>query len=343
MTEHEITTRHDGRRAFNASICFFGDELWMAYRVSYDDAPDGLRLATLDRAFKVVRDVRLSVPLKDGWGAEDPRLFSHNGCLHVAWTAANYKAKPWNATMFYGEITNARGIAWVDEALQPRFGLNTVNQREKNWQFFSQRGRLFAQYQPSPHHIIELDGETVINEWKSNGFSWDHGKPSGGTPPILNRDGNLLSFFHSWNDHPTNERIYHFAAMEMEPVAPFRVLRVSSRPILSASSTWPLPKDRWKPLCVFPCGAIRRDNGNYLVSCGVNDNGIRIFDVTEAELGLTFPAFTDPESTRLVKAVRNFMFAGRLRQVGEVLEVGIQEITNLTKRNLVELYETQNA
>jgi predicted GH43/DUF377 family glycosyl hydrolase len=343
MTEHEITTRHDGRRAFNASICEGDDRLLMAYRVSYEDSPDRLRFATLDRDLNVLDDVPLVVPLADGWGAEDPRLFEHDGLLYVAWTAANYASKPWNATMFYGVVTYHEGKAEVIDAYQPRFGLNTVNQREKNWQFWSHNFRLFAQYQPSPHHIIELDGETVVNEWKTDGFSWDHGKPSGGTPPILNREGNLLSFFHSWSDHPTNERIYHFGAMEMEPVAPFRVLRVSSRPILSASSTWPLPRDRWKPLCVFPCGAIRRDNGNYLVSCGVNDNGIRIFDIAESELGLTFPVFTSPESTRLVKAVRNFMFAGRLRQVGEVLEVGMQEITNLTKRNLAEPYETQDA
>jgi predicted GH43/DUF377 family glycosyl hydrolase len=343
MTEHEIIPWHDGRRAFNASICEGDDRLLMAYRVSYEDSPDRLRFATLDRDLNVLDDVPLVVPLADGWGAEDPRLFEHDGLLYVAWTAANYASKPWNATMFYGVVTYHEGKAEVIDAYQPRFGLNTVNQREKNWQFFSQNGRLFAQYRPSPQHIIELDGDQVVNEWKSNGFDWGFGRPSGGTPPILNRDGNLISFFHSWDEHTTHQRIYHFAAMEMEPFAPFRILRVSRKPLVTASLKWPLPPDGWQPLCVFPGGALLRDNGNYLVCCGVNDNGIRMFEISEDELDLVRPDYIEVEETTYVRAKRNFMFAGRVRQVGEILEVGIQEITNLTKRNLAEVYENQNA
>lgn len=338
MNQVAITPEHDGRRAFNASVVEFDGVRWMAYRVSYTDTPDRLWIAKLGDDMRPVFCIPLEVQLADGWGAEDPRLFVHDDKLHVAWTAADYAQRPWKAIMFYGEVEFATGRCHVPVAYQPQFGFNVRNQREKNWQFFSAGGCLFAQYAPSPHRIIQLIRDQVVGEWKTNGFSWDYGKPSGGTPPIRTARGTWLTFFHSWEDHPTNERIYHVGAIEFSTVSSFEIVRVSSKPIISASAEWPLPTDRWKPLCVFPCGAIR-DGDRYTVTCGVNDAGIRAFTLSEDELSLAAPRKTPVIETALVTVTRNFMLSGRLRQVGEIIEAEIHNVRKLIERRWAELYE----
>lgn len=335
MQEIELHLPHDGRRAFNASICDWGGRLLIAYRVSYHDKPDSLRIAELDRkTFAIVSDRPLETPLSDGWGAEDPRLFEHNGVLHVAWTGADYSKRPWRATMFYGPITwrHYNNTVAVRRAYQPKFGFNEVNQREKNWQFFSRGGQLYAQYVPSPHRIIQLDGDRVTGEWTSAGFEWAHGRPSGGTPPILTERGTYLTFFHSFIHHQNRERLYSFAAMEFSAAAPFEVLGVSPEPILTAHDGWDTPGGEWQPLCVFPGGSIPHDGG-YLVAAGVNDIGVRLFHLTPADMPLALPASIQPKPLRYFRALESFMFEDRVRIKNEIIETDEESARKLIERN----------
>ena len=343
MIEHKINVEHDGRRAFNASLCMFGPRLWMAYRVSYHDRPDRLWIAQIDRAtLRPKVCMPLSVPLADGWGAEDPRLFVHDNSLHVAWTSADYTRTPWRASMFYGRIVSGPGFIGVRDAYQPRYGLNLKDQREKNWQFFSLGGCLFAQYGPCPQRVIQIVGDTVVAEWKADGFVWQHGKPSGGTPPIRTERGTLLTFFHAFTPHVTRHRCYNFAAMEFEAVAPFRVVRVSPSPIMQAHEGWPVTSDHWAPLCVFPGGAIKHGDG-YLVSAGVNDAAIRLFELSPDDMPMTEPNTLEFEETGLFRAVAGFMFGNRVRTPGEILEADLTTARRLLKRNWIQPYESQTA
>ncbi len=339
MKEHVIQPPHDGRRAFNASICEFRGKLLMAYRVSHHDKPDTLRIAKLDReTFEVVKDSELNVPVAEGWGAEDPRLFVHNDRLHVAWTAADYSRRPWRAAMFYGEV---EGVT-VRKAYRPNYGLNLADEREKNWQFWSEGGCLFAQYGPSPQRIIQLDGDKILGEWWSEGFEWGHGKPSGGTPPIRTERGTLISFFHAFVTDPERIRVYNFAAMEFDRVAPFKIRAVSPGPIMVAHDQWPMTTDNWSPLCVFPSGAIRTDGG-YLVSAGINDCGIRLFEISDDEIPLVDPVRIPVVETGYFRALTGFLFGGRVRPPGEVLELGLDVARKLLKRNWIQPYENQTA
>lgn len=343
MREHTITPEHDGRRAFNASICEFNGELLMAYRVSYNEKPDRLWIACLNRkSFRPVWSLPLSVPLDEGWGAEDPRLFVHNDRLHVAWTAADYSRRPWIAKMFYGAVSFDSGRIHIPLSYQPRYGFNYCNQREKNWQFWSAGGCLFAQYGPSPQRVIQLVGDYVVGQWKADGFAWQHGHPSGGTPPIRTDHGSLITFFHSFIPDANNERIYAFGAMEFSPVTPFEVRAVSPAPILIAHDQWPMTTDGWSPLCVFPSGAIRHGDG-YLVSAGINDTAIRIFEITPEDMPMVEPERMPVEDTGYFRVLTGLLFKNRVRTPGEVIEADLLTAHKLTKRNWIQPYENQIA
>jgi len=343
MKEHVIKPPHDGRRAFNASICKWFGRLWMAYRVSHNDKPDTLRIAQLhSKTFSVLDDRPLTVPLAEGWGAEDPRLFVHDDGLHVAWTAADYTRSPWRATMYYGAVAIKGDRITVPVSYQPRYGLNLRDQREKNWQFWSAGGCLFAQYAPSPQRVIQLDGDKVIGEWKADGFGWRNGRPSGGTPPIVTERGTLLTFFHAFTPHTSRERLYNFGAMEFDRVAPFKVRAVSRKPIMIAHDGWPMTCDGWSPLCVFPSGAIPHGEG-YLVSAGVNDNGIRLFEIGLDEMHMGPPEIVPAEETGYFRAVASFLFGGRVRTPGEIIEADILTARKLLTRNWIQPYENQTA
>lgn len=342
MRETIIQPPHDGRRAFNGSICLQGAILWMAYRVSHNDKPDTLRICRLDRRdLSVIEDWPLSVPVPGPeWGAEDPRLFLFEGRLWVSWTCADYSRRPWKCGMFYGQVFDEEHGVFETDAYQPIFGLNDLCQREKNWQFFAIGEDLFAQYAPSPNRVIHLDHGTATSEWKTPGFAWACGRPSGGTPPILTDRGTLLSFFHSWEDHPTHKRLYYMGAMEMAAEPPFRILRVSKSAFMRASRFWPFPGDDWNPLTIFPGGAVHCD-GKWLVSCGCNDAGIRIFEFSEAELELGPPKFLDLEDTTFLVADRGFLLDGRQVHAGDAFEATGQQATKLLSRGWASRYENQ--
>lgn len=342
MNEIAIHPEHDGRRAFNASLCEFNGKLWMAYRVSYTNKPDRLWIAKLNpKTLRPTCSLPLEVPLADGWGAEDPRLFVHDDELHVAWTAADYARSPWRATMFYGLVRFDVGRIHVPAAHQPRYGLNLRDQREKNWQFFSLGGCLFAQYQATPQRVIQLVGDTVVGEWTSPGFVWKHGRPSGSTPPIRTKAGTLLTFFHAFVPHAQRQRQYNFGALEFAPVVPFNIIRVSPGPIITAGDHWPVAPDLWSPLCVFPGGAIERGDG-WLVSAGINDIGIRLFDLTPDDVPLATPSALPVEELGYFRALTGFMFGGRVRTPGEIIEAPLSIARKLLNRNWI-THENQTA
>ena len=109
--------------------------------------------------------------------------------------------------------------------------------------------------------------ETYVTHESSQ--DWIFGEPRGGTPPVL-IGSEYWSFFHSslpWAGKG-KLRHYHMGVYAFEAKPPFRITRMTSRPILSGSHRDVLAEK--KPLVVFPCGAIIKD-GEWTVSLGVND------------------------------------------------------------------------
>jgi hypothetical protein len=227
--------------------------------------------------------------LPKAWGKhshEDLRYFKHNGETWGSLTLSTAKNRrmPKCATG-YGRMK----LNEIPKLLIPKYGQNDFSGMEKNWVFFSHGGKVHAIYSCHFDHIVlELDGEKVTQEYHTPGPTWEYGEIRGGTPPVPYQDGTWLRFFHSriWDRKrprkPRNktERIfqpqdripwrYYVGALVMESEPPFRVLDVSSSPILTGTEQWVPGCPHWKPNVVIPYGCVPQADG-WTVSLGVND------------------------------------------------------------------------
>lgn len=218
---------------------------------------------------------------------EDLRFFNHDGEMWASLVLSTAKTRrmPRCATG-YGRLKQDGSIPTI---LIPKHGQNDFSGMEKNWVFFSHGGKIHAIYSCHFDHVVlELDGEKVTREYHTPGPRWQYGEIRGGTPPVPYKDGTWLRFFHSriWDRKnprkPRNktERIfqaqdripwrYYVGALVMESEPPFRVLSVSSSPILTGTEQWIPGCPHWKPNVVIPYGCVPQEDG-WTVSLGVND------------------------------------------------------------------------
>lgn len=217
---------------------------------------------------------------------EDLRFFEHEGARWVSLTLSTAKSRRMpKCVTGYGRIE----LGGIPKIITPKYGHNDFSGMEKNWVFFSHGGKVYAIYSCHHDHIVlELDGEKVTREYHTPGPAWEYGEIRGGTPPVPYKDGTWLRFFHSriWDRKkprkPRNktERIlqpqdripwrYYVGALVMESEPPFRVLDVSSSPILTGTEQWVPGCPHWKPNVVIPYGCVPREDG-WTVSLGVND------------------------------------------------------------------------
>lgn len=211
---------------------------------------------------------------------EDARLFTHRGEPYVSYTEmTGYQpGVDFKCVMKYARLA-LKGNRWkVLEAFMPAYGRNNWRSKEKNWVFFEQGGRLYCIYQADPdHRILEIKDGHVVNEYTSERPLWEWGVIRGGTPPLLLPDGDFLTIFHSsvQTEAPPAYVRYFAAAYTFEGRPPFRVLGISSKPILCASEedghrVDPRYIDGWKPYVVFPCGLVESGR-DLLISFGIND------------------------------------------------------------------------
>lgn len=325
-------------RSFNASIIEHGGKRLMAYR-SHTLAHEWctLHLATLGADWQPIDDVQIDVPLiNEAGNLEDPRLFhGPDGSLWLAWTEAVYQTGAWTCVQRYGMLY---GKGWrIAQAHTPRYGHNDGTAKEKNWQFFWQGERLFAIYSHSPQIVIELDGENVVNEWRTPGIRWRFGHPSGGTPPVPFNAGHLLTFFHAYTPNNHYHRRYNMAAALIENRPPFAVTFVSDRPLLEGSEREPIaPDDRWNPLCVFPCGVIQ-DGHLWHVSSGVNDCRCAVTTIPNANLSLAPYVMQVTNNMVRIKLEGNLMIDGYPRRIGEIVEVSKNLAVDLLGRGRASL------
>lgn len=268
---------------YNPSIIEHEGFLLLAYRRHYDEtAATEIRLAQVEPSGAVVSDRALSLDTK---AAEDPHFFRLDGKIHFSLVAS---AVPhgFNSVVRYTELLNGKPQSIVT----PKIGKNDFSRMEKNWVFFDALG-LHCIYECAPEHVVyRVDGEKVIGEYRTPGPHWPWGKIRGGTAPI-EYDGAWLRFFHSPldNDFASYTRRYFVGAYLMEPKPPFKVLRVSCKPILYGSEVDTVKVSQrpfhHKRNVVFPGGAVARGD-HFLLSVGVNDSSILLCKIREKDLNL---------------------------------------------------------
>jgi len=225
-------------------------------------------------------------PGLEQYSIEDGRLFTrrHVAGTHLclSYTVASQKG----CVVQYGEL-DTTGPSWrIINAFQPKYKNNDFTGLQKNWSFWEQDGKLYAAYQRNPEQIIlQLDGERVVNEFKTKSPEWAFGQIRGGTAPI-ERNGLWLQFFHSSTRNAKSAWgwCYYMGALLMESKPPFQIVSVSRLPIMAGTERY-FPINHWKPRILFPAGAVKNGD-DYLVSLGVNDSATGKVLLTEADLNL---------------------------------------------------------
>lgn len=159
----------------------------------------------------------------------------------------------------------------------PVFGKNYaqagINEgHEKNWLWFVSGGVPHMVYSANPHMVVRMDGrleQQAVHVTHEFNPLWKFGEVRGGSNPIL-VDGLYWTFFHSSLPWVGGKRRYYMGAYAFQPEAPFRIVRMSTMPLLSGTNR----HDWWPglPAVVFPCGAFFDQNTlNFTVSYGIND------------------------------------------------------------------------
>jgi predicted GH43/DUF377 family glycosyl hydrolase len=212
---------------------------------------------------------------------EDPRAIYHNSRTYIS--CCNFIVYPnaikekWTGAHICVQVIEQSPDNWTStKRIDPVYGNNegtlaVVKGLEKNWVWFFHKNELHLIYGINPHITVKWSEDfRVVQEWKeqSDIAEWGYGHLRGGTPPILH-EGLYWSFFHSSLPLQSKyRRRYYMGAYAFEPFPPFNIVKFTKEPLLAGSD-----EDDWaekKPLVVFPCGAVMKDN-QWLVSIGVND------------------------------------------------------------------------
>lgn len=286
--------------SYNPSATWYKDKdgktaLWVTFRHHVAGVHTALGIAEIGDQGAAVRLKNLGI---QGDSVEDARFFWYDNQLYLSWVVSNWDG--------YTDFQSIVRFAKVNEdwelspSVQPKYGKNDWTSTEKNWCFFGINHHLLCLYRTWPEQVVvEFDtkGE-VITEHKCEGFKWLWGEPRGGSM-VWTKEG-LLRFFHSGLDNETwpkdapgmpHRRRYYVGACLMEPKPPFRVLKVSEKPILRGSIDDDLSLENrkqcrhYKGRVIFPGGAVASREG-FLIACGINDSSMAMVQVKPEDLKL---------------------------------------------------------
>lgn len=275
------------KAAYNPSICRVNGKLLMTYRyhpgAGYETQ---LGISELSEQFAITRTRNLEM----GEGShEDARLFSLHGEPWMSWVEAwNLRSRDNRCFVKYSQLEDWK----TTRIYHTKSGGNETGRLEKNWVYFESDENLFCVYHSHPEQIIlQVQGDTVINEYKTPGPWWPYGQVRGGS--IVQWGEQLLRIFHSSMDNEPGavKRRYYVGACLMKNKPPFEVVAISKKPVLYGSEIDMLkPADRkaifhHKGSVIFPCGTVIHEN-RLIVSVGVNDSACALVKLKWEQLNL---------------------------------------------------------
>lgn len=281
-------------RYFNCSLIRRNDGLWLFARRARNIKGDwmgmndvvALKLRELTNTVQGMIDVQFPKVYK-GEHFEDPRVMWMGGSIWISCTT-------FIPRMFHGAHQR---LCRLDERfaasrpISPVYGGNGASplmqaqNHEKNWLWFEHDGKPHMVYRHTPHQVVEWPDffefrNPVVHDSRFTNPRWCHGEPRGGTPPVRVGD-EYWSFFHSSLPWRPPKRQYFMGAYAFEAKPPFRITRMSLRPLLAGSIADPWAEGL--PLVVFPCGAVLED-GRWIVTMGINDYRCGWIEIPHKEL-----------------------------------------------------------
>jgi predicted GH43/DUF377 family glycosyl hydrolase len=272
--EGNLAVGMPGKR-FNASILPYQCGHLMAFRDGW--AGSQIHLILLNQDFEPdSKSWRLNLfhGIEANYGREDPRLFMHEGKVHVAYTGVSGGASIAHTSVMYASL---KDDLTVDQVFYPH--LPTRTPWEKNWSFFSSNG-LWAIYSISPHRILKIDGHRADHAFESpSPVVWKGGEMRGGASPVL-IDGEWWHFFHD-RVSVKGMRAYRTGVYTFDDKPPFKMKRFLPHPILSADMT--TRPDGQYAAVTFVCGAVLNGD-DWVISSGAHDRWTELHKFSRAEL-----------------------------------------------------------
>lgn len=252
---------------FNPSIIEWGDGFALAARTGWKGSD--ILVGRLDRKFHPVggpTKLELRHPAAN-YGREDPRLFVHNDQLHVAFCGVEGHRTLKRTSVLLAQLTDDFRVrrVWLPQIPNRR-------EWEKNWNFVSHEGNLYALYTVSPHKWMKIDGDKA--EWCFEtpcDIPWDGGEMRGGASFTKVGD-EYWHFFHDRIERH-GHRIYRTGLYTCDAFPPFRPRRYVPVPILTPCMT-NKPSDQYCYV-VWTAGAVRAGN-DWVLSNGVHDRFIEL-------------------------------------------------------------------
>lgn len=195
---------------------------------------------------------------------EDPRCFvDSHGRVQMSFTS------------LVGDYAQ-QYFASLDHNMEPEsiwripYGRNSGAGHEKSWLWFRDEGLRFI-YEVVPHTVVAVDNGVAKDQWITypQNLKWQHGRPRGGTPPVL-VDDVWYSFFHSCVPWKQKRLQYYMGAYAFENKPPYRITAMSRTPLLAGTPNDPSMGEAHS--VIYPTGAIM-ENGKWLIVAGENDEG----------------------------------------------------------------------
>jgi predicted GH43/DUF377 family glycosyl hydrolase len=277
---HNPPCQHD-----KVAACYLDDELSV---VKGSNTPLPLHTNYLQSA---AARQKSTVPFKQGEHCEDPRAILFNNHVFVVytdgWSIGVAKLNPETLQVVYSHYLT------TPSCIIPHPSKNHDG-REKNWTPLPSKDSktLCFIYSDSPRTILQYkdEGDRLVYQCTllcPTSLSWRYGCVRGGTPAIPFAKGQLITFFHSSDQQSKNTIQYHIGAYVFQDEQPYRILKQTVVPLLSGGPTFGPKRERGSyshPFVVFPCGAVRLEDGGFLVSLGVNDVDVGLLKVSKDQL-----------------------------------------------------------
>lgn len=272
--------------AYNPSINSKG---WMVYRYHVSKLGTRLAFAQLGENGAVLLNREIQMPVM-GKSLDDPKLFTHNGEDYLSWVEATWDDADYQKTIRcvvrFGKFDGEK----VADVQQPALPGNDGKTLQKNYALWSHEGSLMCLYQCRPTHLVYEMQQAGFKTWRSyetDAPKWPYGEIRGDTAP-LPYEGKLLRFFHSRLSNETAAPFfrYYLGAVLMEPEPPFKVVRVSRKPIVYGSEISGVKRKdcpHWKANVVFGGSAVEA-NGGWTLPIGVNDSECVLAKITPEQL-----------------------------------------------------------
>jgi predicted GH43/DUF377 family glycosyl hydrolase len=217
---------------------------------------------------------------------EDARLFWHRGRLHVWYTGSMRRRGRKIVSVCFARL-DERTLATECRFYPALPGRGA--EYEKNWAMFDHAGRLYAVYGTLPEHrVLRIEcGLATMAHVTPNPSAYSGHYARGGASPWLH-NGEYYHWFHGYGAE-RGRRVYNMGVCTFEAKPPFRVLRMTRRPV-AVADVRDNPKVAQDTAgykhshVVFPCGAFPLGD-QWAVSVGVHDvwGEVRFYPMRELE------------------------------------------------------------